>query len=162
MEIYSEATVHRQITSNPQKIKNLFLGAFLLPLALGILMHPLWFILAAITGLMYVWTLKNTDLEYDYILVNDELQIDRVLSGKSRKNMAMIHLGQVLQIAPYGAPELDGYVKVISKDYSAGDYENPPYILVYTKDGLTFRVAIQFPEEMLELIRKQIPDKVIK
>lgn len=162
MDIYAETTIHRQITSNPDKIKQIFLVAFLVPVLLGIFVHMLFFILAAITGLMYLWTRRNVEMDLDYILVNDELEIARILRQKSRTRMALVNLRNVILIAPKDAEELAPFEKVLPKDFSEGDPSKPPYIMVCQINGEPRRFAMQFPEDMLEMIRRQIPDRVIK
>ena len=157
MDIYAEATIHRQLTRKPKAIQNFFFAFF----ALMVFLALRFFIPAFIFFLMYRWTAKNLDLEYDYILVNNELDIDRVLGGKARRRMITINLGQVLVLAPLGAPELEQYSKLLLKDYSAADPENPPYIAVCAIEGGGRRYALQLNGEMLEMIRRQIPGKVI-
>ena len=161
MEIYCEKTIHRQITSNPDKIKKFFLALFLLPLFLGIVFSGWFFIPAAIMAFMYIWTLKNVEMDYDYLLVNKELEIDRVLAGSSRKHILTLDLGQVLLIAPKGAEELEPYEGILLKDFSAANPSDPPYIVVCLIYGEKRRLAVQFPDDMIQLIRRQIPDRVI-
>lgn len=161
MDIYAEATIHRQLTRKPKAIQNFFFAFFVLMLFLALRFHLLFLIPTFIFFLMYRWTRKNLDLEYDYTLVNNELDIDRVLGGKARRRMVTINLGQVLVLAPLGAPELERHSKLLLKDYSAADPENPPYIAICAVEGGGRRFALQLNHEMLELIRKQIPSKVI-
>ena len=161
MELYAEATIHRQITRNPNAIQNFFFAFFALMVFLALMFHLLFLIPAFILFLMYRWTKKNLDLEYDYTLVNNELDIDRVLGGKARRRMVTINLGLVLLLAPLGAPELEQYSKLLLKDYSAADPENPPYIAVCAIEGGGRRYALQLNSEMLDMIRRQIPSRVI-
>ncbi len=161
MEIYCEATIHRQITPNPDKIKQLFLALFLLPLFLGVMFTPWFFVPAGIMGLMYWWTVRNVEMEYDYLLVNHEFEIDRVLGGKSRRHILTLDLGQVIFIAPKGAEELEAFDTVLMKDFSASDPDVVPYIVVCYIGGEKRRLAVQFPDDMIQMIRRQIPDKVI-
>lgn len=161
MEFYAEATIHRQLTRNPSAIQNFFFAFFALMVFLALMFHLLFLIPAFIFFLMYRWTKKNLDLEYDYTLVNNELDIDRVLGGKARRHMETINIGQVLMLAPLGAPELEQYGKLLLKDYSAADPENPPHIAVCAVEGGGRRYALQLNGEMLDLIRRQIPGKVI-
>lgn len=161
MDFYAETTIHRQLTRNPKAIQNFFFALFALMAFFALMFHLLFLIPAFILFLMYRWSKKNLDLEYDYTLVNNELDIDRVLGGKARRRMVTIKLSQVIVLAPLGAPELERHSKLLLKDYSASDPENPPYIVVCAVDGGGRRFALQLNDEMFELIRKQIPSKVI-
>lgn len=161
MDIYAETTIHRQITTNPKIIQHFFFSLVVLSVFL-MLMFSLWlFVLVLITLYMFIWTLKNLDLEYDYVLTNEDFDIDRVIGGKSRKHMITIKLGQVALIAPYGSDALRRYGNIILKDYSCGRLDNPPYIFICNVNGTNCRIAVQLNEEMLTLIQKQIPQKVV-
>ena len=81
MEFYAETTVTRRIVENPAPVKRFFLILLAITLALGLL-HMLFWIASFIVFLMFLWCRSNLEVEFDYTLVNMELDLDKVIRGK--------------------------------------------------------------------------------
>lgn len=102
----------------------LLLGVFgvLLAFLPGILCFIAWYFLR----------LYKT-VEFEYLYVDKELQIDRILGKTKRKRMETLELSQLEIMAPKNSHELDRYrnSKIEKKDYtSCGKDEKTYYALV--------------------------------
>ena len=117
-------------------------------------------LLAPIFGLMcYFLTLRNK-VEYEYLYVDKELQIDRITNQSKRKKMETLDLNQLEILAPIRSHELDNYRKRAGAtlDYSSGEEANDPqkYMLVIGDKKVIFEPT----PELVQTIRMFAPRKV--
>lgn len=117
-------------------------------------------LLAPIFGLMcYFLTLRNK-VEYEYLYVDKELQIDRITNQSKRKKMETLDLNQLEVLAPIRSHELDSYRKRAGAtlDYSSGEEANDPqkYMLVIGDKKVIFEPT----PELVQTIRMFAPRKV--
>ena len=134
MEYYAETTVTRRIVENPTPVKRFFLILLAITLVLG-LVHMLFWIASVIVLLMFLWCRSNLEVEFDYILVNMELFLDKVILSKKRKHLMTLQLKDVLIVAPKGSDALDNYYHLPLVDISSGDPNCPCYIIVCVYHG---------------------------
>ncbi len=85
----------------------------LIPLAIGV---------AAIVGAYFAS--MNSNIDYEYSLVDRELRVAKILNKERRKAMAQYDLDKLEILAPIGSHELDSYrgrQNVKESDYSTHD-----------------------------------------
>ena len=117
-------------------------------------------LLAPIFGLMcYFLTIRNR-VEYEYLYVDRELQIDRITNQSKRRKMETLDLNQFEILAPIRSHELDSYRKRAGAvlDYSSGEEANNPqkYMLVIGDKKVIFEPT----PELVQTIRMFAPRKV--
>ena len=117
-------------------------------------------LLAPIFGLMcYFLTIRNR-VEYEYLYVDRELQIDRITNQSKRRKMETLDLKQFEILAPIRSHELDSYRKRAGAvlDYSSGEEANNPqkYMLVIGDKKVIFEPT----PELVQTIRMFAPRKV--
>lgn len=98
-------------------------------------------------------------VDYDYLYVENDLDIDMVISKSKRKHVLTVHMEHAKRIAPMGSQSILGYegkgdVKV--KDYSSG--EGNPYVIVVEKNGTVVELLIEPDEHMLSLMKQRNKD----
>lgn len=98
---------------------------FILSVMNGLTVIPL--LLAVIIGVIGYFVTIRTDLEYEYLYLDKELTIDKVMAKTSRKRVAVYQLDRMEILAPMKSYHLDDYRNrtVTVKDYSIG-YEDQP------------------------------------
>ena len=159
-EVYYEILVARK------KDPKLQVGQIITVLLAGICAVAVLFgfiygvLLAPIFGLMcYFLTLRNK-VEYEYLYVDKELQIDRITNQSKRKKMETLDLNQLEVLAPIRSHELDSYRKRAGAtlDYSSGEEANDPqkYMLVIGDKKVIFEPT----PELVQTIRMFAPRKV--
>lgn len=160
MDVYSEVTIHKQMVKNPEKTKtNLRNCAWSLTI-IGILLSLYLLIPAAVLWIIYFFAKRFLDVDYEYIHFNDDLDIDFVMGGISRKNLMSIHLSQVILIAPIDDPQLEEYSHLETVDYSARSPEYKPYVMVCVHKDVKKKVYLQLTEKMLATLKLRIPAKL--
>lgn len=118
-------------------------------------------IVAVITGVGAYFLNLYTDLEYEYLYLDRELVIDKVMAKSKRKRVATYTVDRMEILAPLKSYQLDSYknrdVKV--KDYSIKEELKPDlrYALYYQGGQ---KVLLNPSPELVKAIRNIAPRKV--
>ena len=130
----------------------LFLGGIFLDIRL---------LLAGIVILIgsFVPTLFN-DIEYEYLLLEKELTVDKIRKQESRKTIANYKLDTMVVMAPKGSEHLGRYAQLKTIDYSSRTEEGQPYEIVVEGKGEKVRIVIDTSQELTDAIRKLRPRDV--
>ena len=132
---------------------------------LSVLMGYIIFLVPlVIFGLLAYFVVPGFDLEYEYLYLDREISIDKIMSKQKRKRVRTLELNKMEKMCPINSYELDPYksrnVKV--SDYSSGIDGARVWVIVYTgKDGEEL-VGIEPNEEMLKAVKSIYPRKVIE
>ena len=161
MEFYEETTVSRRVVENPEQVKRFFLILMVVTLALGLFVHMLFWIATVLLFFMYLWCRRNLEVEFDYTMVNMELDLDKVILGKKRKHMMTIELDNILAVAPVASEALEEYSHIPLFDFSSGSFDSQSYIIVCIYYNQKRRLKLDLTQQMLRAIRSQIGSKVI-
>ncbi len=118
-------------------------------------------ILMAITGAGAYFLKLNTDLEYEYLYLDKELVVDKVMAKSKRKRVATYTLSRMEIMAPIKSYRLDNYknrqVKV--KDYSIGEEMKPDLrYAIYYEGGE--KILLNPSPEMVKAMKNAAPRKV--
>ena len=144
-----------------------FLKIFLIVLAavMGLLMmltfNILFFLLAVAAGVGAYFVNMFTDLEYEYLYLDRELTIDKVMAKTRRKRVAVYQLDRMEILAPVKSYHLDNFknrnVKV--KDYSIG-YEDKPDLryAMFCEGGE--KLLLSPSPEMIKVMKNAAPRKI--
>ena len=102
-----------------------------------------------------------TDIEYDYLCVNSEIEIDSVINQSKRKHIMTFSLENVKRVAPEGRSALLGYegrndIKV--RDFTSADPSAKRYVLILEKDSKDMKIVLEPSEHMLEMIKRYCKD----
>ena len=118
-------------------------------------------LLMAIAGVGAYFLKMNTDLEYEYLYVDKELVVDKVMAKSKRKRVASYSLSRMEIVAPIRSYHLDNYknrqVKV--KDYSVGEELKPDLrYAIYYEGGE--KILFNPSPEMVKAMKNAAPRKV--
>ena len=159
-EVYYEIMVAKKkspFLKIAKMITAIMCGFFIVITLLGML----WCIIFAIAfGVANHFIGLYGDVEYEYIYVDKELQIDCILSKSKRKTREKIDLNEFVVLAPIRSHELDRYRNGNYKkaDYSSGEEENEQkkYMLIVNDKKIIFEPT----EELVKTIHMFAPRKV--
>ena len=102
-----------------------------------------------------------TDLEYEYLYLDRELVVDKVMAKSKRKRIATYQLDRIEILAPFRSYHLDNYknrnVKV--KDYSIGEVLQPDkrYAMFYEGGE---KIILSPSEELIKAMKNTAPRKI--
>lgn len=108
------------------------------------------------------WMLmQGRNVEYEYILTNNELDIDKIIARRGRKRMCTVNFKEIEQCASISDPNF-AYVYRNSEGRSvrnyAGDIEaERVYFVDFSKESERIRVLFQPNERILDGIKKSNP-----
>ena len=87
-DLYTEVLVKKQQTGKDKAIKGVLIFFTVLFAAAGIMMNPLILLLALVLGIVDYIFIPKLSVEFEYLYVNGELDIDRIYSQSRRKRAA--------------------------------------------------------------------------
>ncbi len=103
----------------------------------------------------------QADVEYEYLYMDKELTVDKILAQTKRKRVAVYSMDRTEIVAPFISHRLDDYknrqVKV--KDYSIGTEEKPDKRYAFFYEGGE-KIIFSPSEEMIKVMKNANPRKV--
>lgn len=142
-----------------------FLKTFLIVLTVlfGIIMlvFTAAMIVALITGVAAYFVNLYTDLEYEYLYLDKELVVDKVLAKSKRKRVATYSVDRMEILAPVRSYHLDNYKNrnVKEKDYSIGEECQPDLRYAMYYEGGE-RIILSPSPELVKALKNVAPRKV--
>lgn len=105
----------------------------------------------------------NSDLEYEYLYVDKELTVDKVMAKSRRKRVATFDLDKMEIVAPVKSWHLDNYKNRSDKevDYSSGVENQPDRRFIFFYDGQK-KIIFEPNAEMIKAMQMAAPRKVFK
>ncbi len=134
-----------------------FLSNFVLQGLFGLL----GFILAIACGALGYFVGLNADVEYEYLYLDKEITIDKVMNKSRRKRIATYSLEKIEIMAPMNSHRLDSYRNRQFKevDVSTGVVSQPEKRYVFYHDGQT-KVIFEPNEDFIKLVKNVAPRKI--
>ena len=103
-----------------------------------------------------VWLMSGFGIEYEYIITNNEMDIDKIIGRRKRKRMITVDFKRAEDFAPYTA---DNDVKADATVHAYTGMEKDAYYLVVThNDYGRVKVIFNPNERMREAIRQELPN----
>lgn len=161
-ETYVEWLVKRKTPAYMAFLKILFTVLAVFFVLIGLLLLPA-LLIGAICGVAAYFITLNADLEYEYLYVDKELTVDKVMAKSRRKRVAVFSLDKMEIVAPVKSWHLDNFKKRSDKavDYSSGEEKQPDKRFVFYYDGQK-KVIFEPNEEMIKAMQTVAPRKVFK
>lgn len=166
MDLFMEHIVkHKRQTKDYVMIAlSILLGLVLLlfsPIILTVqVLASLWLlVVAGIIFLVYVM-IKRTDIEFEYILTNKELDIDRITAKSRRKRIFTIDFSVVDICAPVSTHKGELSRQAYKTIDCTGMGESEVYFVDITSETGVTRVLIEPPAEFIENVKRYNPSKI--
>ena len=160
---YEEILVQRQKSAADTLIKGGVIALAAVPVALGILFaSPLFLLIGAVIGVLaYYFILPNFDLEYEYMYVNGDIDIDKIMSKRKRKKVGSYTKDNLEIMAPTGSSQLASYLKSGKVlDYTSGDPQKKTWTLVFGTERSSDIVKLELTDAIAQDMRRYAPRKV--
>ncbi len=160
-DVYVECLVQAKTSGVAKFFKGLLIGLTVL-LGLGGCRGIVFaFIGAIITGVAAYFVNLYTDVEYEYLYLDKELTVDKVLAKSKRKRVGTYSVDRLEALAPIKSYHLDNFknrdVKV--KDYSIGEELQPDLRYAMYYEGGE-KLILSPSEELVKALRSVAPRKV--
>lgn len=116
---------------------------------------------ALITGVGAYFVNLFTDLEYEYLYLDRELAVDKVMAKSKRKRVAVYQLDRIEILAPIKSHHLDSYKNRNAKikDFSIGEELKPDrrYAMFYEGGE---KIILSPSEELIKVMKSSAPRKI--
>lgn len=161
MDNYSEQLVSKQRSKGDKvKLAAIALGSVILAtvfMFLAITTFIFSFVIPAVIILFIgVWLMGNQSVEYEYIITNSEMDIDKIIGKRKRKRMITLDLKSAEDFAPY-PPEEDKNADATV--HASNGLEQDAYYLLVSHSGYGMVKLIFNPnEKMREAITQELPN----
>ena len=161
---YVEVMVKRKNSPLLGAGKVVLWGLAIIFLLLGAMTSWAFLVAALVFGAAAYFLIPMLDLEFEYLYLNKEISIDKIMAKEKRKHCATLDLNKMEFMAPENSHELDsqkaGNYKVI--DFSSKETERKAYIIVYNDNDGTKLYKLEPTVEMLSAIKQVFPRKVVE
>ena len=158
-DFYTEQLVKRKTTA-AVTIQKAALIAVTIVSFLLIFLIPFAIIVPVVLIVVDVIMFKRMNLEFEYLYVNGDLDIDKIMSKEKRKRAYSMNVKDLEVIAPMGSHELDPYQNLKPVDFSSGEEDHKKYVMVVAQNGKTEKVIFEPNATILDGMRLLAPRKV--
>ncbi len=159
-DFFSELIVERRPRTIDTLLKALMIVVLVISVLSGFLLGPIFMIVffAVAIATYFIW--PRFKVEYEYSYVNGQIDVAKVFSKQSRKDVAKIDTSDVECIAPLGSHELDSYGSTFrTVDYSSGDPDMKTYVIVKGGEN-SQKILLHLDDRMIEDLKRRLPRKV--
>jgi hypothetical protein len=165
-ESYKELLVKREKGAKEKAARVLCIVPTVLVAMLALLLSGtsfslLFFIIAVALGVLDYFIYQWTDIEFEYLYIDKEISIDKIMAKTRRKKAATIDVNKVEIMAPVKSYQLDSYRRRECKvvDLSAGkDLEDMKLYWIYYEGNQKYILNLTL--DFAETVKKIAPRKV--
>ena len=126
--------------------------------------YQIFLVPLVIFGLLSFLVVPGFELEYEYLYLDKELTIDKIMSKQKRKKVRDIDLSRMEYICPINSHQLDPYKSRNLKvsDYSSREENARVWVIIYKDQNGDELIGIEPNEELLKAIKTVYPRKVLE
>lgn len=161
-ETYVECLIKRKTPTHLKMLKILLVTLTVFFVLVGIALIPA-LLFGIAFGVSAYFMHLNTELEYEYLYVDKELTVDKVMAKTKRKRIAVFSVDKMEIVAPVNSWHLDNYKNRNDKtvDYSSREVKQPEARYVFYYEGRQ-KVIFEPNEDLIKAMQFAAPRKVFK
>ena len=163
-DLYSELLVKKERTMKDKLMKGGMIALVVIFGLAGILFMPLLLFVAIALGIVaYFVVIPGTDLEFEYLFVNGELDIDKIMAKSKRKRVKNLNISECDLMAPLNSHRMDYYngnQKMKVMDFSSGIEDHKRYAMITRDGGETCKVILELDDALANTMKNSAPSKV--
>ena len=108
-----------------------------------------FFLAVVLAFLAYYFIFPRLDVEYEYVLLNHDMQVDAIYS-KAKKKMMTFDIQQAEIMAPKASPRLHSYQPAKTYDFSSGRADAHSYSMMLMIDQKLTCIVLEPDEKMMD------------
>lgn len=162
-DLYTEEIVKKEKTGKDMLIRIGLIAGTVLSVLSFLILGWIGLVLIIGFGVADYFVIPSLDLEYEYLYVNGELDIDKIMSKQKRKRVYSADVSAVELMAPTQSHELDHYKSrsdIKKKDFSSGRADAKTYTMVLKADQGMEMVTFEPGEIILKDMKRMAPREV--
>lgn len=162
-DLYSELLVKKESTAKDGIMKYGLIVLTALAVLAGIFVNPLILLAAVVLGIACYFVIPKTAVEYEYLFINGDFDIDMIMSKTKRKKVKSFKLSEADLAAPLDSHRMDYYngnqnMKVL--DFSSGNPEHKRFGVITRLDGNLCKIILEPDEALAQAMKNSAPSKV--
>ena len=162
-DLYSELLVKKDKTAKDSLLKYGLIVLTVLAVFAGLIITPLALIIAVALGIACYFVIPKTDVEFEYLFINGDFDIDMIMSKTKRKKVKSFKLSESDLAAPLDSHRMDYYngnqnMKVL--DFSSGNPEHKRFGVITRLDGNLCKIILEPDEALAQAMKNSAPSKV--
>ena len=162
-DLYSELLVKKDKTAKDSLLKYGLIVLTVLAVFAGLIITPLALIIAVALGIACYFVIPKTDVEYEYLFINGDFDIDMIMSKTKRKKVKSFKLSESDLAAPLDSHRMDYYngnqnMKVL--EFSSGNPEHKRFGVITRLDGNLCKIILEPDEALAQAMKNSAPSKV--
>ena len=162
-DLYSELLVKKDKTAKDSLLKYGLIVLTVLAVFAGLIITPLALIIAVALGIACYFVIPKTDVEYEYLFINGDFDIDMIMSKTKRKKVKSFKLSESDLAAPLDSHRMDYYngnqnMKVL--DFSSGNPEHKRFGVITRLEGNLCKIILEPDEALAQAMKNSAPSKV--
>ena len=159
-ETYVECLVARKSSGIMSFLKILLIMLTVVFVLVGMVFVP-GLLVAIVTGIGAYFAYMNADVEYEYLYLDKEITVDKIMAKTRRKRVLTIDVNKIEILAPEKSYQLDSYRnrQVKATDFSAGHDLPDQKLYVMFYEG-SQKYLLNLTEDFAKTVKGIIPRKV--
>jgi len=160
-ESYVECMVARKTPALQLFLKYLLIGLTAVTFFASFIFGTIMFIVAIVFGVGAYFVTISVDVEYEYLYLDKEIVVDKVMHKQKRKRVATYELDKIEILAPIKSYHLDSYKNRQAKvvDVSSGVENKPDLRYVFFYNGEQ-KIIFEPNEALVKCVKNVAPRKV--
>lgn len=124
---------------------------------LGMMGFIFFLLIAVVAGVLAYFVGLNADVEYEYLYLDKEITIDKVMAQSKRKRMGVYQLDKMEVVAPTDSYHLDAYRNRTVQEIDYSGTETKEFVIYYEGGK---KIILSPSEELVAALRNVAPRKV--
>ena len=162
-DVYHECLIKRKMTAIGIALRVLFVLICIACILFTVVFGPIAILLGVAFIYVTRYIFQSTDVEYEYMYLSGECQIDKICGKMRRKGCGKIEMDKVEIVAPEGHEALETFEKQVYKlrDFSSLQKDAVRYVVFERKDSSLIKVIFEPNEDIVKEMQLVAPRKVI-
>lgn len=160
-DFYTEQLIKRKASAKDTMIK----AALTVLSALSVLaafLFPVGILVAAVVIVITVLMFHRLRVEYEYLFVNGDLDIDKIMNESKRKRVFSTNIESMELLVPVGAGELMQFQRAKVFDYTSNTGSDQVYALIVADGGMQKKILFEPNADIVEGFFMLAPRKVVR
>ena len=159
-DFYTEHLIKQKPTAKTMAIKAALIALCVVS-ALAMFVIPFGYFITVIVIFVVVTIFKRFDLEFEYLYINGDLDIDKIMGKEKRKRVFSTNVKEIEIMAPISYAELKPYERLKKLDFSSGMDNQKVFGLVANHKGENVLVLFEPNETIIKGMKYLAPRKVL-
>ena len=168
-DVFVEKIVRRKMDLKMMGIRLLLILGVAVVVFIGMFTQLLCFlsaIVVVLAGWGAWWAWGFTNVEFEYALTNGDLDVDKILSQRTRKRLTTVKCREMELAAPVDAAHMGDFNDPnVKKTIDASSAPNAPgrwFIIYNAKDGVRTKLIFEPDERFIDGMHRAAPRKVLR